>query len=183
MSTYFVVSLIWREASGSGVTVALCFFFLMIRRPPRSTLFPYTTLFRSPPVKVELPPTLEFVTETRHFGDFTFDFRLGFWESLFATFVGANSAVQRAQQAVERTINLWFDAWKESIPNFRNPTLAFDISSVSEYTRHFLGLVISREIRVRVTGLNVTYERGRLVSRSTTITPQAIQVDPPPFAV
>src|SRR2546422_7887637 len=25
----------------------LLFFFLMIRRPPRSTLFPYTTLFRS----------------------------------------------------------------------------------------------------------------------------------------
>src|SRR6266536_1848926 len=29
------------------------FFFLMIRRPPRSTLFPYTTLFRS---ELELPP-------------------------------------------------------------------------------------------------------------------------------
>src|SRR2546430_5598177 len=27
--------------------VILIFFFLMIRRPPRSTLFPYTTLFRS----------------------------------------------------------------------------------------------------------------------------------------
>src|SRR5258707_8773367 len=27
--------------------VSLFFFFLMIRRPPRSTLFPYTTLFRS----------------------------------------------------------------------------------------------------------------------------------------
>src|SRR6266487_6024847 len=27
----------------------LVFFFLMIRRPPRSTLFPYTTLFRSTP--------------------------------------------------------------------------------------------------------------------------------------
>src|SRR2546422_9559792 len=26
---------------------AIFFFFLMIRRPPRSTLFPYTTLFRS----------------------------------------------------------------------------------------------------------------------------------------
>src|SRR3712207_8489051 len=26
---------------------SLLFFFLMIRRPPRSTLFPYTTLFRS----------------------------------------------------------------------------------------------------------------------------------------
>src|SRR3712207_7770916 len=29
--------------------VMLFFFFLMIRRPPRSTLFPYTTLFRSGP--------------------------------------------------------------------------------------------------------------------------------------
>src|SRR5215216_7303584 len=28
--------------------VFVFFFFLMIRRPPRSTLFPYTTLFRSP---------------------------------------------------------------------------------------------------------------------------------------
>src|SRR2546422_2259722 len=27
--------------------IGLLFFFLMIRRPPRSTLFPYTTLFRS----------------------------------------------------------------------------------------------------------------------------------------
>src|SRR2546430_9541105 len=32
-----------------SVPRVLCFFFfLMIRRPPRSTLFPYTTLFRSP---------------------------------------------------------------------------------------------------------------------------------------
>src|SRR4030067_802955 len=30
------------------------FFFLMIRRPPRSTLFPYTTLFRSPAHAVNL---------------------------------------------------------------------------------------------------------------------------------
>src|SRR6266511_4340173 len=28
--------------------ITVLFFFLMIRRPPRSTLFPYTTLFRSP---------------------------------------------------------------------------------------------------------------------------------------
>src|SRR4029453_10943522 len=34
--------------SGRGsVEWTRCFFFLMIRRPPRSTLFPYTTLFRS----------------------------------------------------------------------------------------------------------------------------------------
>src|SRR2546430_14382292 len=32
---------------------ALRFFFLMIRRPPRSTLFPYTTLFRSPQARAE----------------------------------------------------------------------------------------------------------------------------------
>src|SRR2546422_11611019 len=31
----------------------MSFFFLMIRRPPRSTLFPYTTLFRSRSAKAE----------------------------------------------------------------------------------------------------------------------------------
>src|SRR5258708_18077970 len=37
----------------------LFFFFLMIRRPPRSTLFPYTTLFRSVPLpSVPHMPTL-----------------------------------------------------------------------------------------------------------------------------
>src|SRR2546430_13390577 len=30
-----------------GKVIRFLFFFLMIRRPPRSTLFPYTTLFRS----------------------------------------------------------------------------------------------------------------------------------------
>src|SRR3712207_7376880 len=34
----------------------LSFFFLMIRRPPRSTLFPYTTLFRSRPLHGALGP-------------------------------------------------------------------------------------------------------------------------------
>src|SRR2546425_8415870 len=33
----------------------LSFFFLMIRRPPRSTLFPYTTLFRSLAVGITFP--------------------------------------------------------------------------------------------------------------------------------
>src|SRR3954449_12339107 len=33
-----------------ATSVMSFFFFLMIRRPPRSTLFPYTTLFRSTPV-------------------------------------------------------------------------------------------------------------------------------------
>src|SRR3712207_7876484 len=44
------------------MSVALLFFFLMIRRPPRSTLFPYTTLFRS---VVESAGNPEFVTFLR----------------------------------------------------------------------------------------------------------------------
>src|SRR5438034_11455000 len=35
------------ERPRPGSLVFTYFFFLMIRRPPRSTLFPYTTLFRS----------------------------------------------------------------------------------------------------------------------------------------
>src|SRR3712207_8204554 len=34
--------------------IYVVFFFLMIRRPPRSTLFPYTTLFRSSQTDVDL---------------------------------------------------------------------------------------------------------------------------------
>src|SRR5690606_41572348 len=34
----------------------ILFFFLMIRRPPRSTLFPYTTLFRSTTTPAPVPP-------------------------------------------------------------------------------------------------------------------------------
>src|SRR6266550_7676169 len=44
-----------------AVTSAI-FFFLMIRRPPRSTLFPYTTLFRS---TCAMPPRLRGERATR----------------------------------------------------------------------------------------------------------------------
>src|SRR2546430_11652929 len=58
-------------------TLAYFFFFLMIRRPPRSTLFPYTTLFRSlralgvGDLRIVAPPALmperdEFAGCTRH---------------------------------------------------------------------------------------------------------------------
>src|SRR5260370_37804797 len=42
------------------IAAVLClfsFFFLMIRRPPRSTLFPYTTLFRSRTAEVRAGPS------------------------------------------------------------------------------------------------------------------------------
>src|SRR5258707_6674041 len=56
-------------------SIVRSFFFLMIRRPPRSTLFPYTTLFRSilscfvqyAPYK--LAPGLDWDTEKEKFGD------------------------------------------------------------------------------------------------------------------
>src|SRR5690242_21170278 len=38
----------WEGRLGERVVHVVYFFFLMTRRPPRSTLFPYTTLFRSP---------------------------------------------------------------------------------------------------------------------------------------
>src|SRR3989442_10890104 len=37
-----------------ALAVSFFFFFLMIRRPPRSTLFPYTTLFRSATFRFEI---------------------------------------------------------------------------------------------------------------------------------
>src|SRR5947209_20608247 len=43
------------------------FFFLLIRRPPRSTLFPYTTLFRSVP-KPQIPIAGDEQGEKRRFG-------------------------------------------------------------------------------------------------------------------
>src|SRR5437762_13694205 len=40
-------SFVYITSSFAPVTLFSFFFFLLIRRPPRSTLFPYTTLFRS----------------------------------------------------------------------------------------------------------------------------------------
>src|SRR2546428_9428273 len=45
----YTLSLIMCVSRFSLAALLFVFFFLMIRRPPRSTLFPYTTLFRSRP--------------------------------------------------------------------------------------------------------------------------------------
>src|SRR2546430_14117177 len=44
-----------RSLSYVHPTFFFFFFFLMIRRPPRSTLFPYTTLFRSLLLRLPVP--------------------------------------------------------------------------------------------------------------------------------
>src|SRR2546428_12712639 len=48
----------------SSILESLSFFFLMIRRPPRSTLFPYTTLFRSRPCRSSVRSPLKIHTFT-----------------------------------------------------------------------------------------------------------------------
>src|SRR5690349_22081471 len=44
---YFFCHIRYTVPSSLELHLIFSFFFLMIRRPPRSTLFPYTTLFRS----------------------------------------------------------------------------------------------------------------------------------------
>src|SRR2546430_12075637 len=48
------------------VLLLLFFFFLMIRRPPRSTLFPYTTLFRSHAEHADVAPALDLLVVVCH---------------------------------------------------------------------------------------------------------------------
>src|SRR5204862_8258690 len=49
LSSFHLSSLFVFCPSSLSILVFLFFFFFIIRRPPRSTLFPYTTLFRSRP--------------------------------------------------------------------------------------------------------------------------------------
>src|SRR3989454_6765101 len=58
----------------------------MIRRPPRSTLFPYTTLFRSIPIGDPLDPTL------RTFGVFSTVWNFQTGTPTYAFFVGTSMA-------------------------------------------------------------------------------------------
>src|SRR3712207_8828113 len=52
-----------------GAVFQFCLFFLMIRRPPRSTLFPYTTLFRS--VKSAGQPSSRSSSSARAYSEFS----------------------------------------------------------------------------------------------------------------
>src|SRR5258708_33176832 len=79
------------------------FFFLMIRRPPRSTLFPYTTLFRSCNKRIyhvkffgkTFPYTNELVTN-----DFHYAIALRFWPVTDRKSTRLNSSHQIISYAV-----------------------------------------------------------------------------------
>src|SRR6516225_12042654 len=69
------------------------FFFLMIRRPPRSTLFPYTTLFRSPRAPNRLAHRIETVAYGLGARDFAAEGKVG---------VFAHAAIRLGLQQVGR---------------------------------------------------------------------------------
>src|SRR5205807_10119596 len=52
----------------SLLLLSFIFFFLMLRRPPRSTLFPYTTLFRSLTVPPSVMALLPYAADDRRDG-------------------------------------------------------------------------------------------------------------------
>src|SRR3989449_3605140 len=71
MSTYFVMI-----SQSLSYTSCLFFFFLMIRRPPRSTLFPYTTLFRSVLAESPIGPSVRAKRANVEAGRYPPSFRL-----------------------------------------------------------------------------------------------------------
>src|SRR6266480_4425737 len=62
MSISYAVFCLKKKTTQSSVLRFV--FFLMIRRPPRSTLFPYTTLFRSPRRRLAWEPPCSFSSLT-----------------------------------------------------------------------------------------------------------------------
>src|SRR5438477_12471364 len=69
---YFRSTLFLFLFSLSPPSLFCLFFFLMLRRPPRSTLFPYTTLFRSR--ALVFSPDNRYATMTDDRGHFEFTF-------------------------------------------------------------------------------------------------------------
>ena len=74
----------------------LIFFFLMIRRPPRSTLFPYTTLFRS---KVNVEVIHEFNFEYKKYRERNFEENINNLSNLFS-----EAAINRLQGAAKNIV-------------------------------------------------------------------------------
>src|SRR3712207_7040662 len=96
------------------------FFFLMIRRPPRSTLFPYTTLFRS---GCEKPDRRMFIHALDALGVPPEE-----WGR--AAMVGNNLArdIRGANQL--RLVSVWF-AWNERYPDRKSTRLNSSHANIS----------------------------------------------------
>ena len=100
------------------------FFFLMIRRPPRSTLFPYTTLFRS--------ASLEYYRRrnrsiTLHY-QCDHDIQLRF------------AAVQQACQTLANAEKIWVEAARKPVKNKQHNAGASQVIRSEEHTSELQSL-------------------------------------------
>src|SRR5438552_17626502 len=127
----------------SFVFLFFFFFFLMIRRPPRSTLFPYTTLFRS--IQLHLQ-RLVWRNRQSFVDDFPGTFRCGvsslFWRAqLLRRRARGSSPLQFAfsvAQLVPRQLEK-FLAWSDSIDQAQLPGFLRRIKfSLCNHFRRFL---------------------------------------------
>src|SRR5436190_24388537 len=83
------------------VLASFIFFFLLIRRPPRSTLFPYTTLFRSAVVLATVAFRFFNRIET---GEIIKDLLVGEWKS--------HEAFRRLRRVESEGTPLWTGAYR-----------------------------------------------------------------------
>src|ERR1022692_4380368 len=93
----------------------------MIRRPPRSTLFPYTTLFRSPP----MPPVL---TDTE-------------WRSLRPAtlfLAGEDEVIYSAEKAVRRLKRVAPQVTAQIIPGAGHDMTCAQTATITERILRFL---------------------------------------------
>src|SRR3712207_8887869 len=79
------------------------FFFLMIRRPPRSTLFPYTTLFRSPLARKSMCNRTRAMCSSGFFSDCSFVLNIRFilFISCFSGFEGKDKGKRSEEHTSE----------------------------------------------------------------------------------
>src|SRR3989441_7270514 len=96
----------------------LFFFFLMIRRPPRSTLFPYTTLFRSAFARVWLPLTISAVTTVIGFGSLMVNRITAIWDlGLFAVVGRSEEHTSELQSLAYLVCRLLLEKKKKKTPH------------------------------------------------------------------
>src|SRR5258708_21666973 len=82
------------------------FFFLMIRRPPRSTLFPYTTLFRSVRRLTRRLERLQNGVETLGRGDLSARVKVEGHDEVARLAMSFNRAAARIERSEEHTSEL-----------------------------------------------------------------------------
>src|SRR5688572_32431257 len=118
------------------------FFFLMIRRPPRSTLFPYTTLFRS---KVLNRPRAKEIAERPHPTDSLQDLRRKYGgprssdEEVLLHFFSSKEDVERMRAAGPA----------RTYTNERNPLLSL-VAELSKQTERNSVYIQNRNFTLRL---------------------------------